>query len=272
MKFPGALLLSLLPALLAAGAAAPPPPPASAPAPATHLAPASDYTTRAMDPPLQPEFDASQLPPPPMAEPSAPGDDGTRKCVGPDGVPIFTDRRCGDFGATPRLVLPPLGAGGAVAPGAPLRVRTCARNQSMLLDGVRAALESHDANRLADYYHWTGMSSTQGYKLMERLDAFSARPVVDVRLVREARPEEEELDLYSDRFDPLLPPPGLDDDDPQAEPALPDGEAAPPPPPPRRRPLASMLRVDQMSSSTDVAATVTYFHLLTNAGCWWVRF
>jgi hypothetical protein len=33
-----------------------------------------------------------------------------------------------------------------------------------------------------------------------------------------------------------------------------------------------MLRVDQMRSDQDVASTITYFHLLTNAGCWWMRF
>jgi hypothetical protein len=33
-----------------------------------------------------------------------------------------------------------------------------------------------------------------------------------------------------------------------------------------------MLRVDQMRSEQDMASTITYFHLLTNAGCWWMRF
>jgi hypothetical protein len=258
MKLPGSLLVSVLPALLAAAAVAPTgaPPAPSAPSalptppaeaaeaaePASQGAPASDYTSEAAEEPLVPEYA-----PPPMAEPA--DEDGIRECVGPDGVPVFTDRRCADLGATPQVVLPPIGS----APGGlPIRVRTCARNQGMLLDGVRAALENHDVNRLADYYHWTGMGSEQGYAMMERLDAFSARQVVDVRLVREAQPEAPP-DPYEDRFDPLP-------------------EEASPPPPPRHRPLASMLRVDQMRSATDVSANVTYFHLLTNAGCWWMRF
>jgi hypothetical protein len=41
---------------------------------------------------------------------------------------------------------------------------------------------------------------------------------------------------------------------------------------PRRRPLASMLRVDQMRGDKDLSSTVSYFHLMTNAGCWWMRF
>ena len=147
-------------------------------------------------------------------------------------------------------------------------VRTCARNQDDLLGGVRAALESHDANRLADYYHWTGMDTVAGYQLMARLEAFSARPVVDVQLVRNALPSE--LDPYGEFDLGNAPPP------PPPAPAIgPDGEPLPPEtaaPSHRARRLASMLRVDQMRSDKDVASTVTYFHLLTNAGCWWMRF
>ena len=263
MKIVGALLIT---ALAAAPAPAPPPlpPPPTRVAVPDHLAPASNYTEQATQTPPAAEYEPG--PTPSYAEPS--NDDGMRHCVGPDGVPIFTDRRCSDLGAAPRVVVPSM-PGGAM-PVLPTRVHSCARNQTALLDGVRAALENHDVNRLADFYHWSGMGTTEGYRLMERLDAFSERQVVDVQLVREARPEEPE-DLYSDRFDPLpeplpLPPAlGLD----EATSPL-DPEAAPPPP--RRRPLASMLRVDQMRSATDVGSTVTYFRLLTNAGCWWMRF
>jgi hypothetical protein len=121
------------------------------------------------------------------------------------------------------------------------------------------------------------MDSAEGYRLMDRLGAFSARPVVDVRLVR-AVPVDEP-DLFENRFDPLPPeidaaaaggdPDSTDSTDP-TDPSNSTDAAAPPHP--HRRPLASMLRVDQMRGENDVAATVTYFHLLTNAGCWWMRF
>lgn len=264
MNFPAPALLLASAALLAAAAVpvATPEPAEANTATATEPAavPAPDYTTQMSEPPLLPEYDPATAPPPP-AFAEAPDADGLRHCVGPDGVPIFTDRRCGDLGATDYVA--PRGAFGV--PGQPLRVRTCARNQDDLLAGVRAALESHDANRLADYYHWTGMGSTEGYRLMERLDAFASRPVVDVQLVRSAPPVEDYRDPWLD--EPLLPPePELG---PDGEP-LAGAEAAPPPRRPRR--LASMLRVDQMRSDADVASTITYFHLLTNAGCWWMRF
>jgi hypothetical protein len=261
MKFPAAALL-LAASVLLVGATPPPvPAPPDAPPPASDASQARDYTSRSMDPPLAPEFDPAQAPPPP-AYAEAPDEDGLRECVGPDGVPIFTDRRCGDMGATPRPPHPT--PGGALAPGQPMRVRSCARNQGDLLAGVRAALESHDANRLADYYHWTGMGTSEGYRLMARLDSFSARPVVDVQLVRNAPPPESDPYGYGFDYGEPTPPPqdeGADPLDPEA-----------PAPPPRRRPLASMLRVDQMRSNEDVASTITYFHLLTNAGCWWMRF
>jgi len=266
MKFPAAALLLAASSLLV-GATTPVPAPeqAAAPPPADQADDARDYTSRSLDPPLAPEFDPAQAPAPTAyAEPS--DEDGLRECIGPDGVPIFTDRRCGDLGATAR---PPPGVvfgGGAAVLGQPLRVRTCARNQGDLLAGVRAALENHDANRLADYYHWTGMGTSEGYRLMERLDSFSARPVVDVQLVRNAQPESDPYGNGFGDYDFYLPPPlepeaGADPADPAA-----------PAPAPRKRPHASLLRVDQMRSNDDVASTITYFHLLTNAGCWWMRF
>src|SRR5689334_13775369 len=207
MKFP-ALVLAFAPAALLAAAPviAPPPspppprteeaPPAEqqpATPPPSPYAPASDYTGQESDTPMVPEYDPTTAPPPMYAEPS--DDDGMRKCVGPDGVPIFTDRRCGDLGAAPMALSPNL-PGGALLPSQVLRVHTCARNQGALLEGVRAALENHDPNRLADFYHWTGMGTEEGYRLMDRLDAFSARPVVDVQLVRNALPADEMPDLY----------------------------------------------------------------------------
>ena len=175
--------------------------------------------------------------------------DGIRRCVGADGNPLFTDRGCGEFGATDAPTADPADAATHFAP------RSCARTRSALVDGVRDALDARDENRLASYYHWTGMGTRAAYDLMDRLHGFAQRPLVDVQLARsEPRPDPFAHDggvppLWSS----LLPAPGIDA--PVPRPRAPD-----------------LVRVDQMRGQKDVAAEVTYFHLTSNAGCWWIQF
>lgn len=199
--------------------------------------------------------------------------EGLRRCVGPDGGTIFTDRRCEDLHAIASV--PP---GSTERPAVVVRVRSCARNQSDLLVGVRAALENGDANRLADFYHWTGMGTAQGYRVMDRLSAFSKRPVVDVQLVSTADPRgHASTDFEFSRTpaaDVDLTAESIDDDFDVAasmeEPGTESAENAGPPA--RHPPAADLLRVDQMRGEADLESETTYFHLLNNAGCWWMQF
>ena len=174
------------------------------------------------------------------------------RCVDADGNAIFTDRACRDLAATDAP--PPRAA--ILSPAVIVRVRSCARSQDDLLSGVRNALEAHDPNRLAEFYHWTGMGNSEGYRLMGRLSSFSERPLLDVQLVSSAQ----EGTLLPD----LLPPPELGDEFPI------DPEPAAPVPPPRSN--ANLLRVDQMRGEADLESQVTYFRLRSNAGCWWLQF
>ena len=146
-------------------------------------------------------------------------------------------------------------------PGAGVRVRSCARNQDDLLFGVRSALENRDANRLADFYHWTGMGTAEGYRVMHRLSAVSERPLVDVRLVSSAGQDSADQEGYAL---PDMEPRTADTDGFNM-----DDDAVAPPRPPR---AAKLLRVDQMRGNEDAGALVTYFHLRSNAGCWWLQF
>ena len=189
---------------------------------------------------------------------NAPGRDslessGLRRCVDGAGSNIFTDRACASLDATdaPQLAAPIRARARLMA------VRSCARSREDLLDGVRSALEIHDVNRLADYYHWTGMDGAEGYRLMDRLDAFSKRPFVDARLVSSRAPPV--VDAEVDSAGLLARP---------SEPGL--AELEPPRPPPAR--AADLLRIDQMRSDRDAAAEVTWFRLRPNAGCWWMQY
>ncbi|MBP8081284.1 MAG: hypothetical protein KAY12_03915 [Arenimonas sp.] len=180
--------------------------------------------------------------------------DGLQHCIGPDGVTIFTDRRCSDLQAVEQVrpEKPP------ERPGVLVSVRSCARNQDDFLSGLRMALESRDVNRLADYYHWTGMDTVSGYRLMDRLGAFSERPLVDVQLVSSLEPETGGWSGSSPNREVIDP---FDANATEAP--------APAPRPPRP---ADLLRVDQMGSNEDLGNQATYFRLRSNAGCWWIQF
>ena len=43
----------------------------------------------------------------------------------------------------------------------------CARNPQALADGLAAAVQTGDANRIAALYDWTGMGSNSAHAMME---------------------------------------------------------------------------------------------------------
>jgi hypothetical protein len=168
---------------------------------------------------------------------------GIQRCAGAEGAIVFTDRSCESVGAAP-WTAPSSGSANTT-----IVVRTCARTRTALVDGLREALQTGDANRVASYYHWTGMGNRAAFALMERLHAFSQRPLVDVQLATGP--------------DPVLAGPG----------AASGFWAFGRPGAERTKPRApDWVRVDQMRGNKDAASEVTYFHLMSNAGCWWVHF
>jgi len=187
-----------------------------------------------------------------------------RRCVTPTGQTIFTDRKCGDVGATERV---PQSA------TTPARVYRggCAHNLQDLVFEISTAIDAHDANRLAGVYHWPGMSSDAGYQVWTRLDSIARRPLVDIV------PVMSQASVASSSR-----PPGATLADAAAAlglPAPPTSSASGASPTPvdpnlypqtsvRRTPVA--LRVEQtLGASATPARTV--FGLVRYFGCWWVR-
>ncbi|MFD0739251.1 hypothetical protein ACFQZQ_08170 [Lysobacter koreensis] len=157
-----------------------------------------------------------------------------RRCAGPDGTSIFTDRRCQDIGSVERLPREPAsGAAGASR----IYSRGCARNLQDLVYELTTAIDSKDANRLASVYHWPGMSGSTGYQVLARLDGIVRRPLVDIVPVMPASPDGVDGDLY-----------------PQTS--------------VRRAPVA--LRVEQTLANGSTPSR-TVFGLQRHFGCWWVR-
>jgi hypothetical protein len=165
-----------------------------------------------------------------------------RRCAGPGGEAIYTDRNCADIGAVDRLVRTP-GAGYA----APAYRGGCSRRLTDLVYGLSGAIDAKDVNRLALYYDWAGMSTRQGYAVMTRLDGIVKRPLVDV------------LPVYP-RPPPILAEDGsvLDDN---ADGYFPQTTV-------RRAPIG--LRVEQTFGSSATPSR-TVFSLSKRLGCWFLR-
>jgi hypothetical protein len=100
-----------------------------------------------------------------------------RHCTAADGTTIFTDRRCQDLGAVERIPRD------TVARVAPLYRNACSRTLQDLLYELTTSIDSRDVNRLAGLYQWTGMSTTGGYAIMDRLQRIVERPLVDVTAI-----------------------------------------------------------------------------------------
>lgn len=126
-----------------------------------------------------------------------------RRCQSADGAPIYTDKACAAFDAKSVAISSDLrfriaseasresaaasmtGSADAelpvVAAPAPRRplAAGCARTPTQLTMDLRAALMLGDVNRVAESYHWAGMSSRQGKHTLERLQHLIGKPAVE---------------------------------------------------------------------------------------------
>jgi hypothetical protein len=149
-----------------------------------------------------------------------------RRCVTPEGGEIYTDRQCAALGAVEQPVAPDR------APAA-LHRGGCTRTLRDLMFEVGAAIDAKDANRLAGLYHWSGMSTREAYSVVERLDAITRRPLIEVA--------------------PVMPG--------ESNPLFPQAIASYAP---------TGLRIEQtLANGTTPSRTV--FGLERHFGCWWIR-
>lgn len=159
------------------------------------------------------------------------------RCTTPTGESVYTDKRCGDIGATERRPQPSAGPAGASR----LYRSTCSRTLRDLVYELTAAIDSRDVNRLAGVYDWNGMSSSGAFRVMDRLDAIAQRPLVDVMPVMPRIPDEDGTLVDSEYY-------------PQT--AV------------RRAPVG--LRVEQTIGNSATPSR-TVFGLRKYMDCWWVR-
>lgn len=136
-----------------------------------------------------------------------------QRCEAADGNAIYTDKPCAAFRARPSRLSDDLsvrlaqaeaenrrdGIGSnALALGAyrdasePLQATLpgrrslsggCARSPQQLSRDLVGAFALHDVNRVAESFHWVGMSHRQALPVMKQLERLSAQPLADARFL-----------------------------------------------------------------------------------------
>ena len=165
-----------------------------------------------------------------------------RKCISPDGRPLYTDQKCEALGATEPPAPPTLNPGMAaeVAKSNRLYMGGCTQTLQDLVFEIRTAIEQGDANRLSGIYNWVGVSDATALSIMDRLDKIAHRPLLDIQPISA---------------------------DPVSEGAI-TGDAGDVPRTTVRRPPVGLRLEQTLPQSITPARTV--LGLRRHYGCWWV--
>lgn len=118
-----------------------------------------------------------------------------QRCEAADGVTVYTDQACAAIGAIARPMsaelltrvareqapgpgLQPAGMSAAVAADSTARrALGCARSTTQLAIELEGAIALGDVNRLAESYHWAGLSHANGQRILQQLDALASQPL-----------------------------------------------------------------------------------------------
>ena len=157
------------------------------------------------------------------------------RCIGADGVSIFTDQRCQDVGARVR---PEAASESRGMNRWRLHASGCAHTTADLLRGLKSAFDAGDVNQVAAFYHWPGISASESVRILDRLQALIDHPIESITLLRPQQAPASDTD-----------------------PAIASQPAE-----------ASALELVSTRSDNDTAPIRTDFALIQYMGCWWVHF
>jgi len=121
---------------------------------------------------------------------------GIMKCAAADGATVYTDRACkpgSESMAMPGQLLTRIARDEAMhaddvdaldADAIPVEARRsvaagCARTPAQLQMDLRASIALGDVNRVAESYHWVGLSTREGERVLDRLQRMTREPVAD---------------------------------------------------------------------------------------------
>jgi len=103
------------------------------------------------------------------------------RCIGANGVPVFTDRVCSDISASSVAPPPPTASVAAPAglPSQPPAV-LCAADMAQLKQAVVDAFAARNANRLAGLMLWNGDGEGAAVADIQLFNRLMAHPLIDV--------------------------------------------------------------------------------------------
>lgn len=137
-------------------------------------------------------------------------DSPIQQCEAEDGSPVYTDKSCTALRARPtrmsddlairiamtkaedRISSQALALGAyrdaseplhASIPGRRSTSAGCARTPQQLSRDLVGAFALRDVNRVAESYHWAGMSQRQALPVMKQLERLSVKPLADARFL-----------------------------------------------------------------------------------------
>ncbi|MGH8076530.1 MAG: hypothetical protein ACREPE_04290 [Lysobacter sp.] len=128
---------------------------------------------------------------------------GIQRCQVADGTVVYTDKACAAFGAAPRPLpsdvlnriareeartspsssYPDAAASNAIAVARRSPAAGCARTPTQLSMDLRGSLALRDVNRLAESYHWVGMTHAQSKPIMQKLERLAPQPLEEVHFL-----------------------------------------------------------------------------------------
>lgn len=128
---------------------------------------------------------------------------GIQRCETRNGQLVYTDKPCAAFGATAvpmsgelltriahdmatadadfDIARPDASQTTSIGSGRRSAAGGCARTPTQLAMDLQAAVMLGDVNRIAESYHWVGLSHRSAMRIMDRLQQLQQRGVVDAR-------------------------------------------------------------------------------------------
>jgi hypothetical protein len=196
----------------------------------------------------------------PLSSASLPAQDqnknsGIHRCTDANGQSIFTDAACTDIGASDKP--PPKEEAGNLAQGfKPIIMRACASTPDDLQWGIQNSIEQNDVNHLASFYDWTGFSSTEAEKVMDRLEVVAKQSLLSVEFVYPQIRRRIDTEVLPARdADELLPTENIE---PEFETYYGDNPVG--------------VAIYQYADKKNQRASSTHFRVFQHKRCWWIRY